>query len=108
MAEDPPDTEALSATIDWRLRQLGANPDDSTAEQAVRELEALLVDLRAHDYAEAWAALGALLNWLGESDAVSDYADLATDYRQRIGVSAHPADGAAYIAALQDLARSLI
>ena len=108
MTDERPDIDALNAIIDWRLKQLGADPDDGAAEQARQALEALLADLRAHDYAEAWAGLGALLNWLGESDAVSDYADLATDYRLQIGISACPTDGAAYIAALQDIARSLI
>jgi hypothetical protein len=108
MSADSSDLDALENTIAWRLRCLDADPADAASAEAVRLLEALVADLAQTDYAPLWAELGALLNWLGESDAVSDYADLAADYRVRIGVANRPADGAAYIRALQDLARSLI
>jgi hypothetical protein len=108
MPFDESDLGALEDTIAWRLRCLDADPADTASAEAVRVLEVLVADLRGNDYAALWAELGALLNWLGESDAVSDYAELAADYRARIGVASQPADGAAYIRALQDLARSLI
>lgn len=103
-----PEIEALERTAAWRLRRVDADPTDTASAIAARRLEALAEDLRCHAYAEAWQALAAMLTWLGESDAVSDFADLAEEYRLAIGVSAHPADGAAYLRALQDLARSLI
>jgi hypothetical protein len=52
--------------------------------------------------------LGALGNWLSESDAISDYAEAASDYRARIGVSATPASGADYLRGLLAIARSLV
>ena len=103
-----PEIEALERTAAWRLRMVDADPSDTGSAAAAKALEALAEDLRGNPYDEPWGELAALVNWLGESDAVSDFADLATDYRARIGVSAHPADGAAYIRALQDIARSLI
>jgi hypothetical protein len=47
-------------------------------------------------------------NWLAESDAISDFAELSADYRRRIGVSEHPVDGAAYLVALLAIARGLV
>lgn len=111
--------EALENTIAWHLRRLDADPSNSASARAVPVLEALVADLRqggdheggpggdpGGDHAEAWAALGALLNWLGESDAISDFAELAADYR--IGLGAEPIDGTRYILGLQAIARSLI
>ena len=100
------DIEALENTIAWRLRCLDANPADAVSAKAVQVLEALVADLRQGDHTEAWAALGALLNWLGESDAISDFSELAADYR--ISLGAEPIDGASYIQGLQAIARSLI
>jgi len=54
------------------------------------------------------AKLGALGNWLSESDAISDYAEAASDYRARIGVSNTPASGADYLRDLLAIARSLV
>ena len=62
------DIESLENTIAWRLRCFDADPADVASANAVRVLEALVADLRQRDHAEAWAALGAMLNWLGESD----------------------------------------
>jgi hypothetical protein len=47
----------------------------------------------------------AICNWLGESDGIVDFMDMARDYRARIGVDRKPADGEAYIRALIDLAK---
>jgi hypothetical protein len=100
------DIEALENTIAWRLRCLDADPADAASARAVRVLEALVADLRQGDHTEAWAELGAMLNWLGESDAISDFADLAAGYRNSIG--AEPIDGVGYILGLRAIARSLI
>jgi hypothetical protein len=100
------DIESLENTIAWRLRCLDADPADGTSAQAVRVLEALVADLRRGDHTEAWAELSAMLNWLGESDAISDFSDLAADYRN--GLGAEPIDGRGYIQGLQAIARSLI
>jgi hypothetical protein len=100
--------EALERTAAWRLRLLDADPKDTTSAAAARALEALADDLRHNDRAALWVELRSIGNWLGESDAISDYADLAADYRARIGVTEHPADGAAYLAGLLAIARSLM
>ena len=48
---------------------------------------------------------GAICNWLAESDDISDFAQLAHDYRLRIGIDAFPETGEDYLRALLDLAR---
>ena len=47
----------------------------------------------------------AICNWLGESDGIADFMDMANDYRARIGVDHSPDDGEAYLRALIDLAK---
>jgi hypothetical protein len=39
---------------------------------------------------------------------ISDYAEAAQEYRAGIGVDHFPADGAAYLAALTDIARRFV
>lgn len=107
MAEHP-EIEELERAAAWRLRQADAGPADTASVAAARSLEALANDLRRNDYALLWTELRSIGNWLGESDAISDYAELAADYRARIGVSEHPADGAAYLTGLLAIARGLV
>ena len=47
----------------------------------------------------------AICNWLGESDGIVDFMDMANDYRARIGVDRSPENGEAYLRALIDLAK---
>ena len=47
----------------------------------------------------------AICNWLGESDGIADFMDMANDYRARIGVDRSPENGEAYLRALIDLAK---
>jgi hypothetical protein len=105
---EPSDIEELERVATWRLRLVDADPNDTRSAAAARQLERLADDLRRHDNAALWTELRSIGNWLGESDAISDYADLAADYRTRIGVSEHPADGAAYLLGLLAIARSLV
>jgi hypothetical protein len=100
--------DALDRAAAWRLRQVDAAPGDTGSAQAARLLEALAADLRANDHTALWTELRSIGHWLGESDALSDYAELAVEYRARIGVSEHPEDGAAYLRALLQIARDLI
>ncbi|HEY0183171.1 MAG TPA: hypothetical protein VGC09_10225 [Rhodopila sp.] len=104
----PPEIDELEQAAAWRLRLVDADPDDRASAAAARLLEALAEDLRRNDYTALWTELRSIGNWLGESDAISDYADLAADYRARIGVSDHPADGEAYLHGLLAIARSLV
>lgn len=105
---EPPEIEELERAAAWRLRLVDADPTDRASAVAAETLERLAADLRAHAYPDLWTELRSMANWLGESDAISDYADLAADYRARIGITEHPQDGAAYLRALTAIARSLI
>ncbi len=103
-----PEIEELERTVAWRLRLVDADPTDSVSVDAARLLETLAESLRREDYTSLWMELGALGNWLSELDAISDYAEAASDYRARIGVSATPASGADYLRGLLAIARSLV
>ena len=56
-------------------------PTDSVSAAAAELLQKLAEDLRRNIYAALWTELRSIGNWLGESDAISDYAELAADYR---------------------------
>ena len=108
MTTDQPEIEELERVAAWRLRLVDSDPADKISADAAVLLERLAEDLRRQPYDDFWTELRAIGNWLGESDAISDYAELAADYRNRIGVSEKPADGAAYLKALLAIARSLV
>jgi len=105
---DPPEIEELERTAAWRLRLVDADPNDTGSAAAARLLEALADDLRRNDHAALWTELRSIGNWLGESDAISDYSDLAADHRVQVGVSEHPANGADYLRGLLAIARGLV
>jgi hypothetical protein len=108
MTGEPPEIDELERTAAWRLRLVDADPDDTASAAAAQALETLANDLRHNDHAALWTELRSIGNWLGESDAISDYAELTADYRARIGTSAHPANGADYLRALLAIAQSLV
>jgi hypothetical protein len=108
MTADPPEVEELERAADWRLRLVDADPADQASAAAAALLQRLADDLRNNDHAAQWTELRSIGNWLAESDAISDYADLALDYRTRIGVSDNPADGGAYLRGLLAIAHSLV
>jgi hypothetical protein len=105
---EPPEIEELEDTAAWRRRMLDADPNDTDSAAAAERLEFLARNLRDHDYTSLWTELRSIGNWLGESDLISDYAELARAYRARIGVSEHPADGAAYLRGLLAIAQGLV
>ena len=105
---DLPEIDELQRVAEWRLRLVDADPADTVSAVAARLLERLAEDLQRNDNARLWTELRSIGNWLGESDAISDYADLAADYRSRIGVTEHPADGAGYLRGLLAIARGLV
>ena len=105
---EPPEIEELERTAAWRLRLVDADPGDTASAAASVVLEALAGDLRRNDYAPLWTELRSVGNWLGESDAISDFSELAADYRIRVGISEHPADGAEYLRGLLAIAHSLV
>ena len=108
MTPEPSEIEELERTAEWRLRRVDADASDIASAAAATLLQQLAEDLRRNDYAQLWAELQSIGNWLGESDAISDYAELGAEYRARIGVSDHPANGAEYLRGLLAIARSLI
>ncbi len=105
---DPPEVEELEQAAAWRLRLVDADPADQTSRAAADRLQALADDLRRPDLAPLWTELRSLCNWLAESDAISDYAELAAAYRTRIGATEMPRDGADYLRRLLALAREFL
>ncbi|HVZ09217.1 hypothetical protein [Rhodopila sp.] len=107
---EPPEVEELERVAAWRLRLVDADPADRTSLAAAERLQALADQLRRPDPALQllWTELSAVGNWLAESDAISDFAELAAAYRAGIGVSDCPADAASYLRGLLQRARSLI
>ncbi len=108
MSPEPPEIQELERAADWRLRLVDADPADQLSARAAVLLQHIADDLRRNDYPALWAELRAIDNWFGESDAISDFAELAFDYRARIGAAVHPADGADYLRGLLAIARSLL
>ena len=108
MSDEPLEVEELERTAAWRMRLVDQDPADARSLAAARLLEKLANDLRGLRDPGAWAELVAICNWLGESDMISDYAEAAQEYRAGIGVDHFPADGAAYLAALTDIARRFV
>jgi hypothetical protein len=107
-ASEQPEVEELERTAAWRLRLVDADSGDTVSAAAAVLLENLADDLRRNDYRPLWTELRSIGNWFGESDAISDYAGLAADYRTAIGVSVHPRDGAEYLRGLLAIAQSLV
>jgi hypothetical protein len=108
MTPEQPEIQELERAAEWRLRLVDADANDTVSAASATLLQRLADDLRRNDYAPLWTELRSIGNWLGESEAISDYSDLAADYRARIGVSEHPADGADYLRGLLAIARGLI
>jgi hypothetical protein len=108
MTADPPEIEELRRSAEWRLRLVDADPGDAASSAAAALLDRLAADLQGNDYPGEWSELRSLCNWLAESDAISDYADLALAYRTRIGISEYPHDGADYLRGLLAIARGLV
>ncbi len=108
MTPEPPEIEELERAAEWRLRLVDADASDTASAAIALALQGLADDLRRSDYAPLWTELRSISNWLSESDAISDYSDLAAEYRARIGVSDHPANGADYLRGLVAIARGLI
>lgn len=105
---DPREIDELERAAAWRLRLVDADPDDHASRTAAERLQMLAEDLRRDDLDPLWTELGALCHWLGKSGLISDYADLAADYRSRIGFTDMPSDGAAYLRVLLGIARALV
>jgi hypothetical protein len=105
MEDDLFEVEELQRTAEWRMRMVDANPADATSREAAALLEKLAEDVQQRRGSALFREYTALCNWLGESDGIADFMNLANDYRARIGVDRFPENGEAYLRALLDLAK---
>ena len=99
------EAEELERAAEWRMRKVDADPSDATSREAAALLEKLAGEVRQLPGAPVFCEYVAIRNWLGESDGIADFMDMANDYRARIGVDHSPANGEAYLRALIDLAK---
>jgi hypothetical protein len=99
------EADELERAAEWRMRKADADPSDKVSRDAAALLERLAEDVRLLSGTAVFREYTAICNWLSESDDIVDFADMATDYRARIGVDHVPADGEAYLRALIELAK---
>jgi hypothetical protein len=102
---DPQEVADLEAAAEWRLRKVDANPDDRQSADAAQRLQRLADELRHLQASPLYREYGAICNWLAESDDISDFAQLAHDYRLRIGIDTFPKTGEDYLRTLLDMAK---
>ena len=102
---DPQEAIELERTADWRIRKLGANPDDQESETAAKLLQKLADDVRGLTGSAAYKEYQAICGWLDEFDGMAELAEYAQDYRARIGVDHFPANGEEYLRVLTGFAK---
>ena len=105
MDDDPPEVQDLERAAEWRLRRVDQDLQDSRSAEAAALLQRLANELRELQGSTLYRELGAICNWLAESDDISDFAQRAHDYRRRIGVDIWPESGEAYLRTLLDMAK---
>jgi hypothetical protein len=103
--DDQFEAEQLERAAAWRLRRVDEDPADAKSAAAAGLLEKLAGDVRDLRGSALFQEYGAICNWLGESDGITDFMALANDYRSRIGFDHCPENGEAYLRALIDLAK---
>jgi len=99
------EVEELERAAEWRLRKVDEDPIDAVSRDAAARLETLAADVRRLRGSPLFREYVAICNWLGESDGIVDFMDMANDYRARIGVDRLPENGEAYLRALIELAK---
>ena len=99
------EAEELERTAEWRMRKLDADPTDKTSRDAAALLGKLAAEVRRLRASPVFREYAAICNWLSESDGITDFLDMANDYRARIGVDRFPKDGEAYLQDLVELAK---
>jgi hypothetical protein len=102
---DPPEVADLEATAEWRLRKVDANSNDQQSAAAAQCLQKLADELRHLQSSSLYREYSAICNWLAESDDISDFTQLAHDYRLRIGIDAFPDTGEDYLRILLEMAK---
>jgi hypothetical protein len=101
----PLEVQELERAAEWRLRCVDQDPQDSKSAEAAALLQNLANELRGLQGSMLYRELGAICNWLAESDDISDFAQRAHDYRRRIGIDVWPESGKAYLHALLEMAK---
>ena len=99
------EAEDLERAAEWRMRKVDADPSDAGSRDAAALLEKLAADVRRLRGSPLFLEYQAICNWLGESDGIADFMDMANDYRARIGIDRSSENGEAYLRALIDLAK---
>jgi hypothetical protein len=99
------EAEELERAAEWRMRKVDADPSDTVSLDAAALLEKLAEQVRRLPGTPVLREYTAIVNWLSESDDIVDFADMANDFRARVGVDHQPANGEAYLRALIDLAK---
>jgi hypothetical protein len=102
---DPPEVTDLESAAEWRLRKVDVNPGDRQSAAAAQRLQKLANELRHLQPSPLYREYGAICGWLAESDGISDFAQLAHDYRLRIGIDAFPETGEDYLRILLEMAK---
>ncbi|MBN8897986.1 MAG: hypothetical protein BGO51_02250 [Rhodospirillales bacterium 69-11] len=102
---DPPEVLELEAAAETRLRRVDADPSDTRSAAAAQRLRALAADLRNDLASPLLREYRAICGWLDEFDGMEEFALLAHEYRQAIGVTHDPHTADDYLRALIDLAR---
>jgi len=103
--EDLFEVEQLERVAEWRLRLVDADPSDEKSAAAARQLQKLAEEVGALRGSPLFHEYIVICNWLGESDGISDFMELANDYRARIGFDRSPENGEAYLRRLIGLAK---
>ena len=75
------EAEELERAAEWRMRKVDADPSDATSREAAALLERLAEDVRRLRGSPLFVEYMAICNWLGESDGIVDFMDMANDYR---------------------------
>jgi hypothetical protein len=102
---EPPEVVDLKAAAEWRLRRVDADPDDRQSAVAAQRLQMLADQLLSLQSSPLYREYGAICNWLAESDDITDFAQLAHEYRLGIGVDVFPETGEDYLRALLQIAQ---
>ncbi len=99
------EAEELERAAQWRMRKVDTDASDAVSREAAALLEKLAEDVQLLSGGAVFREYTMICNWLGESGEITDFWDMAHDYRARIGVDRFPLDGEAYLRALIDLAK---
>ena len=84
------EAEELERAAEWRMRLVDADPSDATSREAAALLERLAEDVRRLRGSALFVEYMAICNWLGESDGIADFMDMANDYRAGLASIVRP------------------